>query len=319
MAFIQEALKEGTAAGAAEAVKISLNAGQIAGGSATAAAAGVIVSQMEYNGKKADIAELYKKELAAQLGKSEQAITSGDLETVAQKNRTLAEELVKAKKQRNLNIGVISVATLVSVGLATAIITGLGIGVTAGFWPFMAAAAITTLAYMVIKEPLKKIGEKIVGIGQKTTGERIEEIQKEHENGKVISRERVFSVFVQANPQLDQFIQEHYGKKYNKLKVAQKLEITEAIGSQLGVAKITDDINKGRIQATELAFAVDGVQSGVAESIGDEPKKGVMGTIKKELGKVAEAVGYHPADDKPEGFSFSQRERERRAAAQLQR
>jgi hypothetical protein len=285
----------------------TVSMGAMVGGAGVAAASSLIVSQLEYNGKKSDLADLYKKEIAAQLGKSEKKVDTDDLESVGQVNRVFGEELAQAKKERNVSIGAIFLATMGSVGAAIFLLP-----VGAGW---LATTVVATLGYMVVKTPLEKLGKALFNIDEKSVSDRIEEISKEHETGKVISRERVFSVFVHANPKLDAFIENRYGKKFEKLTAAEKMAITESIGSQLGVARLADDINQGRIRATELAFAVDGKVSGVAATLGDEQKPGVMGAIKDKIHQAGEVfTGYHPADDRPDGFSFEQRERERRAA-----
>jgi hypothetical protein len=281
-------------------------------------AVSALVAYVEYRFKKSDITDLYKKELAAQLGKSEKEVNVDDLEKLGTVNHTINEQLVKTKKERNIDVGTIFAATMASVaitGAAVAAAITLGFLAPTGIATWLAGTAIGMLAYMVVKSPIQKVGEKLFGVDKKTTHERIEEISKEHQAGKVVSRERVFAVFVHANPKLDEFIKANYGKEFDKLKVGQKIRIADEIGNQLGIGKITDDINQGQVKATELAFAVQGNFSGVAPTLGDAPKSAV-GRFKE---KVAEAVGYHPADDKPEGFSFAQREKERRTApTQLQ-
>jgi len=303
--------------------------GQIAGGVWLTAIISAVLSQMEYRQKKNELKELYKEELSAQLGKPLDKITADDFDKLATTNHTVGEQLAKAKKERTVGIGVIATATLASVGAAFgimklvgagAVITGSGLAAT--LLPWLATTAVAMMAYGIIKYPVQKIGEKIFGVDKKTTHERIEEIYKDHAAGKVITRERVFDVFVHANPPLDQFIRQQYGKKFDKLKPVDKLELAEALGGQLGVAQLTDSINQGKIKATELAFTVDGKFSGVAPTLGDQPKHTFKEKMSETVHHAAEKMhhvaeklaGHHPAEDKPAGFSFAQRETARRAA-----
>lgn len=294
-----------------------LTAGQFAGGASLAAITGTIVSYLEYKGEKENLKDAYKKEIAAQLGKVEKDVTVEDLELISTRNGTIRNQLTKAKRERNFGIGIISVATLASVSIALAI-KGAVVATAAasGFVPWLATTAIATLAYMAIKDPLKKSVEKIFGIDRKTTHERIEKIGKDHEAGKVISDERVFAVFVHANPQIGEFIKARFGKEFDKLAVADKMAVTGQLGELLKAKQVTEDINQGRIRATELAFSVEGDYSGVLPTLGDVPKHSMMGTIKEKLHHAAETLTGH--EDKP-AISFAERELARRAAmAQLQ-
>ena len=323
---INKVVTEGTHLAGETASKVAMTTGAVVGGVGLAAVTGTLISQLEYRGQKEELRELYRKEIATKLGKSEKDVTMEDLEFLGETNRTISGQLRKAKKERTLGIGTISVATLASVGVAIGIKGMLGIGAAtagAGFGalvlPWLATTAIAMLAYVAIKAPIQNAAEKVFGVDKKTTHERIEKIQKDHEAGKVISNERVFAVFAHANPEIDQYIKAQYGKEFDQLKVADKMTVAGTLGTRLGVAQITDDINQGRMQATELAFTVDGDYSGVLPTLGDEPKTGIVGKVKETIQHAAEVVTGHPAPEQKPGISFVQREMARRAlAAQMQ-
>jgi hypothetical protein len=284
--------------------KGAITVGTVVGGAAVTAALSAGIAQMEYENKRQDIKDLYKEEIAAQLGKSENKVRSGDLDTIAKANRTVSEQLTKEKKQRNLNIGTIFAATAVAIGVtlfAGPAVAAVPFLAASPILAFVAKAAIALIAYSVVKKPIQNLGNKMFGMDYKTSHERIESIHRDHEAGKSISRERVFAVFVHANPELDKFIESRYGKKYDALNVADKLAVTEALGGHLDVNRITDDINHGRIKATELAFAVDGRMSGVLRKMGDQPKT-VLQTVKHKLLHTADvmATGELNQDTKQE-------------------
>jgi len=320
------AVTAGAGAGAAPvaAAASTVNTGsQIAGGVWLTAIISAVLAQMEYRQRKKELKELYKEELSAQLGKPAEQITADDFDKLATTNHTFGEQLAKTKKERTVGIGVIAAATFASVGIAFLVMSSAGLGLATAatataagkFMAWLATTAVAMMAYGIIKYPVQKLGEKIFGVDKKTTHERIEDIYKDHAAGKVITRERVFDVFVHANPPLDQYIRQQYGRKFDKLKPVDKLELAEAMGSQLGVAQLTDAINQGKIKATELAFTVEGKFSGVAPALGDKPEHTFIGTVKEKIHHAAEVVtGHHPAEDKPAGFSWQQRELERRAA-----
>jgi hypothetical protein len=298
----KRAAEEGIRVGADKAVLGTFSTASALGGVGVAAALSAGISQMEYEHKKKDTKKFYKEELAAHLGKSEHKVKDRDVDTLAKNNRTLAEHMGKMRKERNLGIGVIFAATLASLGVVAlfmfppvtvlapvaAILNG------GGLLAFATKAAIAIASYSVVKNPLQKLGDRMFDMDKKTTHERIEEIHRDHEAGRAISRERVFAVFVHSNPELDQFIESRYGKKFDELSVADKIALADTIGSKVNLAQLTDDINHGRIKAHELAFAVDGTMSGVAAKAGEIPKHGVLSTIKEKLHDVADTLTGHP-------------------------
>jgi len=293
VATIHTGMQVGSQTGAAAA-----GAGMIAGGVGLTAAVSAAVAQMEYEGKRREIKNFLRGELASLLGKSEGSVKTSDIDKLAKVNHTVSEQLVKEKRLRNIGIGTISAATFAAVGvvlLATPAIAAIPILAASPVLSFIASAVVAIGAYSLVKSPLDKLGLKLFNGDKKTSYERIEDIHKDHELGKSITRERVFAVFVQSNPELDNFIRTRYGKKFDDLAVADKLALTDLIGSKLGVAKMTDDINHSRVKATELVFAVQGQISGVLPKEGEAPKHSVLMTIKRKLHDVGEAVA-HPIE-----------------------
>jgi hypothetical protein len=314
--------------------------GNVPGGIWLTTIISAVVAQMEYSERKNELKELYSDELAIQLGKPKDQVDKNDFDKLAERNHTIREQLEKTKKERNVTFGVIGTATVAAIFTAFTIMdmiaTGGTISAATGFslTNWLATTAVAMMAYGAVKPVLRKIGEKFFGIDQKTTHERIEKIFKDHVQGKVISRERVFDVFVHANPMLGAYIEKEYGKSFDSLKPVDKLQLADSdIGKQLKVAELTEAINQGKIKSTELAFTVEGKFSGVEPTAGDKPKHSFIETVSEKAHNAAEKVsetahhaaeklehmaekftGHHPADDKRPDFSFAERERERRAA-----
>ncbi len=337
---VKAALSSG---GAATTGVVPISASSIPGGVGVAAIVGAVLAQMEYKQRKEELKELYRDELAAQLKKPAEKVTTEDFDKLAERNHTIREQLAKTKTARNLGVGVIAIGTFAAVVAAFSIMGVLGsLGVTiaaptafaAGAMKWLATTAVAMITYGVIKPVMQKVGERMFGVDQKTTHERIEKMFGDHTQGKVISRERVLDVFVHATPPLDAFIKKEYGVSFDKLKPVDKLQLADSnIGKQLGVAELTEAINQGKIRSTELAFAVEGKFSGVAPTTGDKPKHTLMETVSEKAHNAAEKIsetahnaadkmhhmaekftGHHPANDKPVGFSFAERERARAAA-----
>jgi len=133
--------------------------------------------------------------------------------------------------------------------------------------------------YNAVKFPLHWVGDKVFGLDEETTHDRIVSLKKDREAGKVISREQVLSIFAGAHPQLDSFVTEQYGQPFDKLDLESKQRVADEIEKLIPLERLTSDINSGKINATELAFAVDGQISGV-EHNGPAPKKyGMLGAM----------------------------------------
>jgi hypothetical protein len=302
---VGHAVGEKTAAGV-------INSGAIAGGVGVTAAISVLLSQMEYENKKREVRNLLRDELGASLGKAPEKVKVGDLERIAQSNHTVAEHLEKSRKDRNVNVGTIFLGTLAAVGVVLAASTG--VGALVGGLAYAGAASmginlvIATVAYAAAKKPLDWLADKVFDIDRKTTFDRIEAIHHDHAAGKTVSAERVFDVFVHANPDLGGYIEAQFGKRYEKLSVADKNALAGLIGAKLGVDKLADDINHGRIRATELVFAAEGKASGVLPGQGEQPEKTVLLTIKEKLHRAGDHL-MHPLShgEQPPAKTFVER------------
>jgi len=286
---------------------LAVNNGAIAGGVGLGAAVSAIVAQMEYRAKKRDMRNLLRQELAASQGKKSDDVASQDIDRLAADNGVVAEQIQKNKKERNVSIGAIFVATMATVAVISLMAGPLGM--FAGIAQFGLAAEMgaklvaSVIAFGIVRKPVTRIAEKIFGLEERTAFERIASIAKDREDDRKITKERVMSVFVSANPLIDQYITATYGDKFDKLKVADKETIIQTIGEKLGVSQITDDINTGRIRATELTFKVEGKASGVLPTAGEKPKHTVLMTIKERLHQVAEHMPGHHTEQPPRSFA----------------
>jgi hypothetical protein len=292
---------------------MAVSNGAIAGGVGIGAAVSAIVAQMEYRAKKRETKNMMKEEIASITGKDKDKVDVKDLESLSDKSGVVRNHLAKAKKERNVSMGTIFVATMAAVAVVGLLAGGFGGALVAAPGVFGAFAAYGEIGVMaaklvasvvtfgIVKKPLTKLAEKIFNIDEKTAFDRIESIQKDRESDKVITKDRVMSTFVHANPELEQYIVVTYGKKYDDLNVADKQVLVDTIGLKLGVDKLTDDINKNKIKATELVFAVEGKMSGVLPTAGEKPKQTMLMTIKERLHQVADHMpGHHHEHDQPQ-------------------
>ena len=264
---IGKALGFGTAESAAGVIAIGLTA---------AISAGLTI--MDYNHKRGNLKELYKEELVSLTGKKPEKVTVSDLDTLAKNNAVLGEEIGRSKRQRNVGVFISFAASMVALSAIAAIpavAVAMGLAATTAVVPmaaftsmvgigmFALHGAVAIVAYNLVKNPLHKLADKLFHLDEKTTNDRIIDIERDREAGKIISREQVLAAFASANPELDQLIVSTYGKHFDDLDVATKKRATADLNRLIPLDKITLDINAGKLNVTELAFAVEGKSSGV--------------------------------------------------------
>lgn len=300
----QTANNVATAAGALNGI-----GGLVTIGLAAAVSAGL--TQMDYYHRKDNLKELYKEEIATKLGKPAKKIGRDDLDTLGKGNRVIQEELNRSKKQRNFGVGlsfIASMAALAVISLALPAVLGMAMGTTAavashtaltGVGGFLLKAAVGLMTYHTVKDPLHFVADKLFDIDKHTTNDRIVSMKRDREMGKAVSREEVLAVFVAANPRLDNYIKQEYGQNYDALNIEAKRQVAQELSQYVPLDKLTMEINAGKVNVTELAFAVEGEASGVNHLVKPvEPeKRGLLGQLwDKMTGKVsARAEAYAEA------------------------
>lgn len=272
-------------------------------GVSVAATASIIIKQIDYQNKRSALREMYKDEVAAQLGKSPEEITNKDLTLVARgdprrgiaPNKVINEELDKLKSHRNLGILVTAMSILGTVAIM-GFVFGTG-GAAVGVGAMAAQAFVGFATHKLLDIPLTWAGKKMFGIKDLTTQERIEELNNERQNGKVLGREQVLGVFISANKELSRFVKSHYSNPYDKLSVQEKRELADAFEQYIPLANITESLNSGKVKVSELAFSVEGRASGVAPS-SVPPSLSIVGKVRTALRGIGERL--RPAVQKPE-------------------
>lgn len=274
------------------------------GAVSVAAAAGAVVSQMNYKNKRDHMREMYKHEVAAVLGKSPEKVTNKDVDLVAkgspedgiESNKSIAEGVDKLKKSRTVGVLVSALSILATVAIITlfaqaisasiaSAMVGSSLASLAPAASFVAKGIIAFGIHHALEKPIDWVGKKIFGVEHTTTHERIASLEKDHKNGKFLEREQVLGVFVGANKQLDQFVKEQYGKQYDNLSVRDKRAVADIFENYVPVTKITENLNSGRVHVSELAFSVEGKASGVIPgSVSDS--RSIIGKAREKIHEV---------------------------------
>jgi hypothetical protein len=203
------------------------------------------------------------------------------MEALAKENPVLDEELKRCKKQRNFAVPLAVVATLASFAVA---VYALPLVLSALTLPALAEMSllgsvalktgVSVATYMAVKTPLQSLGNKIFSLVDETANDRIVDIQYALCNGMHITPEHLMPVMLKANPELDEKVTKQFGGRYEELSVDAKVQAVRMVNAQMPLDALTQAINSGTIQPTELLFASVGQASGVLPNV---PKEEVAG------------------------------------------
>lgn len=294
----------GLTAGLANTVAGLLTVGLTAGVSA-------VLTQMDYVHRRENIRDFYKEELASYLRKPVSRLTVNDLETLGHENRVIHEEMQQIRKQRSFGVGISFLASLAALSLviialpaAAAALTGAASGAAAmealGGAAMIIKPLVGLIGYNMVKQPLHHIADKLFHLDEPTTHDRIVNLTRQREQGRAVTREQVMEVYASANPAIDHMIRSTYGRRFDALPPEKKQQAVQELGRLIPLEQMAADINSGRVNVAELAFAADGQMSGI--QLGrpvEEPKKGLMASLTAGIRRTfsARAVVTENRDD----------------------
>jgi len=226
-----------------------------------------VLSLWDHHKRKSQIADEYKDEIAAYLGKPRGKVDLHDMEKVAEENPAIGEAIQRSKARRNLSVAVTIAGAIAGLALVAAFAPA---GVVAGF-------IASSLGFLAVEEGLEMIGKKVLGLSEPSfeainrTPSRqtelsvpgqINYLEHQQAKGRLITQEQVMTVFASANPELAARIKTRYGADFAKLGDSAKRQALEQFGSQYPIEELTADINNRHTRVQELAFAAYGQESG---------------------------------------------------------
>jgi hypothetical protein len=253
-----------------------------------AGAVSAALTEMDHIHRKENLKDMYKEELSTKLKKPIDTILRSDLNHLAETNSVIDEELARNRKQRNFGVALSLIASMASLAVITVAMPLVlpEAAIVAG--GFLLKAAVGLASYHLVKNPLHAVADKLFNIDEKTTNDYIVNIKQDRAQGKIISREQVLSVFVSAHPEVDKYIVAQYGKHFDDLSVDDKKKATQELNNFIPLDKLTLEINAGKVNVSELAFAVEGQISGVNHEkfIPDAPKPGLVMSMISGVGHM---------------------------------
>lgn len=242
--------------------------------------------QLDYRHWIEDFISLYQNELSTKLGKSPVMLSekdvymlaNGDTTTGIRPNRTFFEHVNKLQSTRTISMAISIMASFIALLVGSLILATPAIapvvthinGLLSGASPVvaklplvLAEATLCLAVYNAAKLPMHWVAQKLFRGDHETIHDHIAKMQRDRNDGQVISRERVLEVFANANPRLS----------------------NEDISRLVPLDDLTADINSGQFRITELAFTVQGQTSAPNRPL-SKTEPGLVGSAFSCLGKA---------------------------------
>lgn len=224
-------------------------------------AIGLYKTQLDKNHQRRELLHLYREDIAALTGKPVNALTIADLEAVAQQSpsdqkNAIGRELetLEQNSRHQMTVGMIST---VAMALGSAAIIGTGLISTTALKSWYAGAVASGISKAIHFAADLGLASHTGGRREYSVNREIAGLRRQLANDYV-TPERVFAVFVEANPALRQDIRQRHGDSYQNLSIGTKRQIMDALHPRPPVEALTDAINKDRIRPTALGFLAYG-------------------------------------------------------------
>ena len=214
-----------------------------------------------------DMVELYRDNIAEQLGKQPEEITRADLREAAKSNEVIAQALRRRRQKTILDIstaalsGVVSIALIVGLGLDTQSLRTMAEGSLWGALKPLAhligLGTVSGATSLLLHEGLGSAIGYGTGISQAAAHDLIFGLNRKVGRGLPVSREDVYGVVVAANVALDQRIASTYGRHYPQMSQAQQAQVLHDFDLNGVTDKLAVAISSKQIRAGALAYAAN--------------------------------------------------------------
>lgn len=249
--------------------------------------------------RKKRLLDIYSEEISTLSGKPVSELTPEDLEQAALPKEQGGHGIIALQKAlethrfvRNCYIGFHAVAAA-SVTLGAA-----AVSFAFQLLPAAALAGVVGALYEGVYQTVKGLGNLTLQVDERyTVTKRVREIADQISLGGTVSSTRVLGVFVEANEAMNAEIREKHGP-YENLPIATKRALVKHYNKTLPIYALTQDINQGIINPTELGFLVYGQQSGVPRRV-DAP---MIHAVNNDGNGTARKQSLQTPENQPHSF-----------------
>ena len=212
-----------------------------------------------------DMVNLYRDDIANQLGIAPEKVGRDELKEAAQENDVIAQALKRNRQQTWLSIGTAALAGLVSIGL----IYGFGLDAhhlqdvaQHTLWTalrplasFVGIGTVSGLTGLVLHQGLGTAIGYGTGISKAAAHDLIARMDASVKRGEPVAREQVYAIIVATNPSLDREIAKDYGKAYASMSHAQREQVMHDAHLAGTLDQIAIAITRKEVHAGYLAYA----------------------------------------------------------------
>ncbi|MFM9889102.1 MAG: hypothetical protein ACKVOE_00445 [Rickettsiales bacterium] len=230
---------------------IIIPAAVVAGGGAVLSIFSRMTRQSIYEDQ---MVELYRDDIALELGKAPADITRADLKEAAKSNEVLEQALERQKSKTRISIGTALLSAATTFGLvyffgAAGGLHDMAVGALGKGFGFAAnlvgIGTVSGLTNLVLHDGLQAaIGYK-TGVSKAAAHDMILAITYNLQRGHGVSATQVYGVLVAGDPALRRRIAQQFGRDYASLPPSVQSKVLEKIGVDEVMQQLADDINHG--------------------------------------------------------------------------
>lgn len=217
---------------------------------------------------KQQMVDLYREDIAEQLGISPEQVNVSHLKEAAKENDVIAQALSRQRTKNFIELGTSLLSAAVTFGLLssfgevsqfrTFIDKDLGLGNLLGSAVnFIGLSTVGGVSGLIFHDALGlAIGAK-TGTIKAAAHDLILEMENNLRHGRPISREQVYGVLVAGNPALQEAITTRFQKSYSWMNAAEQSRVLHILGIADTLDNLAQQINRGEIRPGRLAFLMD--------------------------------------------------------------
>lgn len=222
--------------------------------------------------------DLYRNEIAADLGRDPNSLTRADLQEAGKTNEVLHQALKRQEQKTavamitELLAAVVTVALVwgvdavgllkkaveagagATVGNAVATVYDYSIGKIAAM--LVGVGTVSGISSMIFQDGVERLIGKTTSLGKAAAHDQIITIKQGLEEGKSATPEQVYGVLVAGDAKLAASITKQFHRPYEKLNPQQQHVVLEKIGVTECVTALTEEINSGKMGPGKLAYLI---------------------------------------------------------------